>query len=190
MKGEAKVMLKDNKGQTPLHLAVQKAEFLKPEGEARNPFRQVIERLMNNTLDIDEPDYDGNTPLHYAKGLTWITEIKENRQLYTGATTSAKTERLKKPDTPREGTPQRKACQKFPGVLAEFYLKSEKKATKEKLNVEKPSIFDMIYKEQDGPKRILDRSRPKLKDEIFQCRWLHLPANNVSYNFATQANPF
>jgi hypothetical protein len=182
-KGDAKVLRKDNAGQTPLHAVIRRAVELKPtDEEGQKPFKDVIIRLMESSPDINQADNDNKVAWDYAKKITWIEELRNNRDMFSGPSTSDEAEPVEPLNVPAKDTPQRKACQNILGVLTEFYLITKGQRTQEKLNYERPNIFDMIYEE--GPTKILDRSRPRLTMEILQCRWMHLPANNVSYNFA------
>ena len=173
--GEADVQHRDSKGQTPLHVAVQKAAELNPvKLEAQKPFRHTIERLMERAIDIFLTDKKSKTPWYYAKGLEWI----ETLRMHLGPTTSVGADALEPLSMPDEA--QAIACENIQADLVEFYTITKNQKTQERQNAERSYVVDMIYKL--GPQLILKLARRKLKDkEIRQCRWLHLPANNVCY---------
>lgn len=82
---------------------------------------------------------------------------------------------------PREGTLQYKACSGAKGLIAEFYDSGIDGASSD---YEVPSILDLIYHKDAGPARIVSRwaeikiNRRGILD--VHCRWIHVPANNVS----------
>jgi len=175
--GEAKVQHQDSRGQTPLHVAIQKAADLKPDGrDAQKPFTEMIERLMEAAEDIFLTDKKLKNPWYYAKGLPWIETLKDNRDMHLGPTTSLGAHDLEELKRPKAA--QATACEEIRADLIEFYTITEDQKTQERQNAERSYVIDMIY--NIGPRKILKLARPKLKDkEIRQCRWLHLPANNV-----------
>ena len=177
-RGEANVLHQDILGQTPLHLAIQQAAESNPtEREDQKPFKNVIERLMENSEDIEQEDHAGNTPWAYANNLTWITALKLGRNMFSGPSTSDGVHSLGPLVMPENE--QLKVCDTLQGDLVEFYTITKEQKTQEKRNYEKSYVVDMIYSQ--GPRMILERSRPRLTEglEVLQCRWLHVPANNV-----------
>jgi hypothetical protein len=181
-KGKAKVGHKDTEGQTPLHAVMRKAAEEDPiEEEAQKLFKDIIIRLMGYSEVIFQVDKARKTAWSYGEKLPWIKKLRNTRGMYLGPSTSDEAQLLEPLKVPQKDTPQRKACQNFLGDLVEFYTVTKEQKTEEKHNFEKPDVLDMIY--NLGPKKILDRTRPKLTDEVFHCRWLHFPANNVGSKF-------
>jgi hypothetical protein len=183
MRGNANVLHKDIEGQTPLHSVIRKAAEVNPtDEEARKPFKEIIIRLMEFSEDIFVVDKELRTAWWYGKGLPWIEGLKDNRDMFLGPSASATVQLLEPLTVPLKDTPQIKACESIRGDLVEFYTVTGNNRILEKRNSERSYICDMIY--NLGPKKILDLSRPKIKDEVFQCRWLHVPANVVGFTFA------
>jgi hypothetical protein len=178
--GEANVGHRDLKGQTPLHVAIQKAAELNPTGkEAQKPFIVIIERLIEKAQDIFLTDKRMRNPWYYANELKWIKELKDKRDMHLGPTTSTELHSLETVTRPIQEA-QLKACENIRADLVEFYTVTKEQKTEERQNAERSYVIDMIY--NTCPREILELARPRLKDkEIRQCRWLHLPANNVSY---------
>jgi hypothetical protein len=164
--GEANVVHQDNIGQIPLHTVIRRAAEVNPfERDFQKPFKDIIERLVENSGDIFQTDNESKTPWAYARGLASLEPI-----------------------TP-PGTLQLKACEEVRGDLVEFYTVTKAGKIQEKRNSERSYVVDMIY--NLGPKTILERSRPRLKDmEVRQCRWLHLPGNNVCHISTAQVDVF
>jgi hypothetical protein len=178
--GEANVGHRDLKGQTPLHVAIQKAAESNPtKKDAQKPFRVIIERLIEKAQDIFLTDKRMRNPWYYANELKWIKELKDNRDMHLGPTTSTGLHSLETVTRPINEA-QLKACENIRADLVEFYTVTKEQKTEERQNAERSYVIDMIY--NTCPREILELARPRLKDkEIRQCRWLHLPANNVSY---------
>ena len=133
---------------------------------------------MEKAIDIFLTDQKTKTPWYYAKGLKWIETLKDNRDMHLGPTTSIGAHDLEPLNPPKEA--QATACENIRADLVEFYTITEGQKTQERQNPERSYVVDMIY--NLSPRIILKLARPKLKDnEIRQCRWLHLPANNVCH---------
>jgi ankyrin repeat protein len=186
--GEANVVHQDNIGQIPLHTVIRRAAEVNPfERDFQKPFKDIIERLVENSGDIFQTDNESKTPWAYARGLAWIERLKDNRDMTSGPLISIPGQSLE-PITP-PGTLQLKACEEVRGDLVEFYTVTKAGKIQEKRNSERSYVVDMIY--NLGPKTILERSRPRLKDmEVRQCRWLHLPGNNVCHISTAQVDVF
>jgi len=188
-KGTANVLHKDVEGQTPLHAVIRKAARVKPTGDDQQKFKNVIILLMYYSEDISQVDDERKTAWAYGEDLPWIEEIKNNRDLFLGPSTSDEIESLELLKVPDKGTPQYKACEALRGDLVEFYTTTKDQKTVEMRNPEKPAVLEMIYTQ--GPKKILDRSRPTPKEgEALTCRWMHVPANNVGSNFTPSLDFF
>lgn len=186
-KGQANVLHQDSVGQTPLHVAIQKAAELNPtKKDSQKPFEDVIIRLMQNSEDIFQADNEGKTAWAHANDLAWIEDLKDNRDMFSGPSILDGPQSLEPLAKP--GSPQLKACENIRGDLVEFYLVNREQKTEEKRNHERSYMVDMIY--NLGPQTILERSRPKIIDQALQCRWLHVPANNVGYTSAPSTDIF
>ncbi|PVH71692.1 hypothetical protein DL98DRAFT_93567 [Cadophora sp. DSE1049] len=182
--GEAEVLQRDNLGQTPLHACILRAVATNPtDVDGQKPYKDIIKRLMGRSPDVNQTDNNKKTAWDYAPDLTWIQDLRINRDPFSGRSTSNETETVKSVRPLKKDSLKRKACQDTLGLLTEFYLLTDKHTTDEKFNYEQPSIFDMIYDEkEEGAIKILHRSRPKsLTNEIRRCRWMHLPANNEQW---------
>ena len=179
-RGQANVLHRDASSQTPLHLAIKRVVDLNPiRKEDQKPFEDVIVRLMENSEDISVADNARRTAWAYADDLTWIQNLKDNRDMFSGPSISDRRHHGPQSLEPlaRPGSPQLNACEDIRGDLVEFYLVSKGQKIEEKRNHEKSYVVDMIY--NLGPQTILERSRPRIVDQALQCRWLHVLANVV-----------
>lgn len=177
--GDAPVTAQDNDGRTPLHVAIQAIkDNISPETQGN--FKQVIRQLTKNRLRVNEVDNEGNTAWKYAEGknCTWIMELKDKRGLIEGSSIHKK--ELESMRELSAGS-QYDASNKLEVILVEFFSDQDGGKTSEWLHPDEATVYELIYKERRGLQNILSRSRPSdVAGKRFQCRWIHLPANNAS----------
>lgn len=181
-RGGARVIGRDSRGQTPLHKIVIRAVEANPGDEgARAPFRDVIQRILRQTLKVDELDDAKRSAWDYASSpdASWIKEMKAHRDMIQGPSITAISSPLDVLRPPNRG-PQHDAVVAFEAVVAEFFLEKQEKERHEFINYETPTVWDLIYAQHKGPDRILALSRPGGFKGRSRCQWIHLPANNVS----------
>lgn len=189
----------DDMGQIPLHHALYTAWMSEPSWEERPEFANAIRYLMRNMqrTDFDIKDKNQKSPWDLLKCKTavpnclcdsnecaadWIRELRDTLEPIGGPACEDKVEGQTELTPPEPGTVQHRACVTTDGTVGEFYHAPNEKTRQlqECINLKTPSIFKMMYDPQQGCARILSRSRRKEASQEFKCRWIHIPANNVS----------
>jgi hypothetical protein len=172
----------DQYGLTPLHMAVSKTVSENPENDDRAPFRMMIEKIFysldKNKHESDPMDKQGDTPWVYPRKdkHEWILELKDAPRMFNGArATQAETlNEIVKPINHIEAD----ACMKLDATLAQFYIATD--GSTDYLDIQRPWVHGAIYDKCYGVDRLFDRNRRLDEDKRATCRWIHLPANNVS----------
>jgi hypothetical protein len=193
------IMQRDEFGRVPLHLAIAAAWKAKPpQGLDRSDFSNVIGYLMRNMprTDLDIRDNDGQSPWDQlcepgecTCGLDectgdWIRGIRDTLEPISGPALDEDLKRPTKPVPPERDSTQYHASVAASGTVAEFYhvveLGGMQPVPRERINLKTPNVYDMIYHPNRGCAKILEYSRMKEDLQGFRCRWIHIPANNVS----------
>ncbi|KAK4194327.1 hypothetical protein QBC40DRAFT_188432 [Triangularia verruculosa] len=190
----------DDGGEIPLHHAVFQAWYNEPEeGKERSEYSGVIRYLMRNMQreDLDMRDNEERTPWDgicedntefYCTcngpecAATWIRELRENLEPITGPAITQDHDLPTEPTPPAPDSSQYIASFRSEGTVSEFYHTTNKKTKRveEQINLKTTSVYEMVYDANKRCARILESSRRKGKDKDFRCRWILLPANNVS----------
>jgi hypothetical protein len=185
--GKASVTKRDNKGRSPLNIAVQEAAHRtwnpgdQPELDLQKAYAEIINLLMKKGARVDDKDNDGKTPWSYAEGEgnQWIGRLKEKYLVIGNSRTTSKSMETVRPPQPG---PQQEACDAFDMILAEIFLNKKRGRLPEVFNFSLASVYDTIYGDTSGVHRILAVSRPKtLTEDRLRCRWIHLPSNNEQW---------
>lgn len=172
----------DNDGRTPLHLVVMEASSKNPAENEQTAFRRTIEELLTamSTLKTftDPKDRNGNTPWDYLDPKNdnhkWIARLKNQYRLVAMPTSDRKPRQLAPPDDDMK----LKACRKSKATLAQFYLKQD--GNTDYVDRRECSVFEVIYDKRYGPNNSFNRKLRRDPDRKPTCKWIHLPANNVS----------
>jgi hypothetical protein len=171
---------RDEDGSTPLHELVKAIARIDPQEKDRALFRLMIDELLS-ALDKfkredDVTDRDGKSPWDYAKGdkYQWIRDLREKESGGARAAASQTVEQLVTPIDETEAA----ACRKSDTILAQFYIAND--GREDSLKPLRPDVYTVIYDQQYGIEKLFDRSRSLGQDKRATCRWIHLPANNVS----------
>jgi hypothetical protein len=176
------VAKKDKYGFTPLHMAISKTISENPENDRRAPFRMMIEKLVSaldeNKHESDIKADDRKTPWDYIRKdkHEWILELKDAPRMFNGA-------RATQVETLDEivkdiGDIEADACMKLDATLAQFYIAND--GSTDYLDIQRPWVHGAIYDKRYGVEKLFDRNLRLDEDKRATCRWIHLPANNVS----------
>jgi hypothetical protein len=186
------LFLKDNTGSTPLHLLIQTAIKANADGEI-NHLKKMIHNLLSwwaefmeehdtdTLLDFSQrspwdylPTKDGNCdPFH-----CWIREEKE--AAYPMGSAEAESGGIIKHKL-RLSKVEAEVCRKTKASLIQFYVE-EQSGKQDFWARYRPDVFRVIYDPEDGIDKLFDRKLAKGYQRKLSatCRWIHLPANNVS----------
>jgi len=181
---------KDTDGQTPLHCAIRM--FCDNEDEMADEAVQtrlitIIEQLLSfmtkseiynsrdnkgvSPYDVIHTEHDGTSEV-YGR----IQDLLHSHRLNMGNADSVKKDPWADWGPPYGKATAEKACEQTKAIVAEFYTKWPYTA-----DYEVPSVLKLIYDKEWGPTKILSRleDRHPSKQDVC-CRWIHIPANNVS----------
>jgi len=181
------VKKQDGEGQTPLHVAVQRAKQWKTERDTsdfKDIMSDIILLLVKHMLTVDTMDKKNKTAWDYAVGedFEWIRDLMNKRGEMEGSSRKTNVV-LKRPDPPKEEL-RSVASHQLWSLLVEFFLKKEESQTSDCMNMTEPSVYGLIYDRKRGLEVCLSRSRePSQEIEARTCRWIHIPANNASSIF-------
>jgi hypothetical protein len=185
----ALVNVKANDKQTPLHRAVKWAAKVKASDTAtREKFSHMIEKLIENSLRIDAMDDENKTAWEYAESddKRWdqtLKNLKNKSRLIPGPSKAGSVTSV------LVGKPkgdQAKALLALKALLVEVFLGGENDDFSDFLIPAEPRMFDLVYDDQGGLQKILAEWRPEsVSDRQPECRWVHLPANNVSRPYSS-----
>jgi len=187
----ANPLARDTDGQTPLHCAIRR--FCANEDEIADETVQtrlitIIEQLLNFTTKSElynSRDSRGMSPydvIHTERDGTsgiygQIQDLLHSHRLKMGKTDSEAKKTPWADWSPPYGTATaEKACEQTKAIVAEFYTTWPYTA-----DYEVPSVLKLIYDKEWGPTKILSRLGERhLGEQDVCCRWIHIPANNVS----------
>jgi hypothetical protein len=185
---------RDKAGRTPLHIVASNAAMENAAEHEQVTRREIIEQLLTALSALEEStdpeDGNGNTPWHCLDiendNHEWIAELRtEYRSFISMKTIDRKPRQLALPNQDLK----LRACKKSKAILAQFYLNEGSKF--DFVDPQECSVFKVIYDEAYGPEALFSRELRKRPDGKRTCRWIHLPANNVSLwsPFLTCSNP-
>jgi hypothetical protein len=159
---EADASLCDIDGRTPLHLAIIHCADR----------HDIITTLVQGGADPNLKDKDGRSPRDLARSHDVDTALLNH--LVEGPSEDAFLKGVRDP-MPPQLTFAADACREFHATLADFFLIDQK----EKFFYEQPTVHELLY--ETGPEDIMGAVRNPPVEEAPGCRWIHLPANNVSW---------
>jgi len=189
-KSRASVAIKDIDRRYPLLIAVKRA-IEQRYGDSRSIFVEIIKLLVEagrrEGLRVDERDTSGKSPWIYANSRNneWIKVLLKEPEVIE----------VKSPETTasREIVPllkrrlsslQATACDAFDATLTEVYLLEKLGSQIQRLKRDSSTIRSAIYGKNRSILDIPNTSSPDAPasyEKSKVCRWLHLPANNVSH---------
>lgn len=173
----------DKDGHILLHIAVMKASRT---GQQKSTWEAIIQKLFSTltprqTAGANPKDHRGFTPWDYAERAMgqhrmWLKKLKIH-DLRTGAT-AAQHERLEALVAPPQDSDQYVACHKAEATLVQLYIQDSTGDKTEKFEMQHPDVYKVLYNPQHQAHIIFDRNR--IRSLTSTCRWIHLPATNVS----------
>lgn len=173
----------DKDGRIPLHIAVMKASRT---GQQKSTWEAITQKLVSTltprqTAGANPKDHRGFTPWDSAERVLgqhrmWLKKLKIH-DLRTGAT-AAQHERLEALVAPPQDSDQYVACRKAETTLVQFYIQDSTGDKTEKFEMQHPDVHKVLYNPQHQAHIIFDRNR--IRSLTSTCRWIHLPATNVS----------
>jgi len=193
----AETQVRNPDAQTPLHCAIEMFcdEDKCPEGDPmQGRLKAVIEQLLSYTKKSElynSRDSYGHTPQDLVDECYCDPEpevlcrhdviqdlLDSHRPTVRGGWEEQNEKPWKGWSQPRHGTPQYKACDRLKASVAGFYPETPDGPLGD---YEMPSVYDLIYKPDGGPAKILSKVADRLPPNTEEpcCRWIHLPANNV-----------
>jgi ankyrin repeat protein len=167
----ADINLVNEEGNTPLHIAVENAQYA------------PTEFLLRRGADITIKDKNGKTPLDLAKSPRHerIRELFQKRPPIDGPF-------IDEVGMPADLLPKqpllsigRTVCREIRATVVDFFL-----GHREYHFIERPSVFDLLYGK--GPEVLMQGvtdSMKEIEEATRVFRWLHLPANNVRIVLST-----
>lgn len=175
--GTAKTLIRDNLLKTPLHYAVEKAAkvgLTESEFPERDKWRAIMQQLRSDFAVLKLKDQEYRTPSSYADGILWIKDA-----LAIPGSWELKTVADQDPwKVPEEGGIQWFACRFVNTQLITIFVHSKQGNRFNTLQPETPSVYELIYQKDCTAKTF------SLAPSVdFTCRWVHVPANNVSKLF-------
>lgn len=191
------ILKADDKGRIPLHYALLTAWLSEPPLTERTEFANSIRYLMTNMqrTDLDIVDSDQKSPWDLLRCNTagldclcesevcaanWIRELRDTLEAIGGPAID-KGEAQTKVIPPMPGTRQHRACVATYATVGDFYHARNKEGEmQECLDLTPESIYKMMYDPQQECASILSPFKPQEASQEFKCRWIHIPANNVS----------
>ncbi len=200
--GDADSQMRDAYGQTPLHVAIRRfcsyAEDGQGDSKTEEDLLSVVQQLLNFTKKselFNSRDHSGMSVrdiLHERENCICrhapvckhddIRELLDRHQPIVRRRHGDQNEEPWKGwSPPAGGTLQRRACERSKAIIAEF----SDGAGGPQGEYDVPSVHDLIYQKELGPVRILSRLgeshlMPMAGNTEVTCRWIHVPANNVS----------
>jgi len=172
--GRAKTSIKDSDGKTPLHYAVQKAAKAGLSGSEFTELDKwvgIMQQLRSDVSVLRSRDRDNRTPSDYADQQSWI----KNALAIPGSWELKPVADEDPWKAPEEGQIQWFACRFVNTQVITIFVHTKQGSRFNTLQQESPSVFELIYHEECTAKSF--RLAPSAD---FTCRWVHVPANNVS----------
>ena len=175
----ANVTLQDGVGATALHIVVKHSADDIDKTKELEADAEIVEKLMAKGADPKAIDDEGLTVNHMAEKISATKKIQDllaDPPLVEGLSESPPL-KWEEPEPP-QSQDQLNACLAFKATLVECFYDENKR--KDQFVFEKTtSIFELLY--GSGPEKIFDRARPPSQRKLQpRCRWIHVPANNVS----------
>lgn len=171
---EANVVLQNSKGRDALSFAL---------GNERNKVGIVNLLLKKGAKFKDEGK---NALSNLPRASQELKDLLEHPPFIEGPQDDSDEEVWQTPIAP-ESAPARDACHSSRAVVAEFFEIGKQ----EKFVLETPTIDELLY--TIGPEKILQEARSRAMSKDFKdkdamnrepnCRWYHIPANNVSADY-------
>lgn len=186
------LLLKDNDGSTPLHLLIQTAINTRQDEEI-SALKMTIHNLLSLWAEA-MPEHDTDTLLDLARrspwdyvptrdgdcdpSHCWIRELKE--AAYPVGSAKASSSEIIDREV-KLSNAEKEACRKTKASLIQFYV--EEQGGKQDFWARyRPDVFRVLYDPDDGIDKLFDRKLGAEHETRMSatCRWIHLPANNVS----------
>jgi hypothetical protein len=178
------VVEQDKLGATPLHWVVYGILRCQPWqlAERKATYKMIIEKLLSTQYDDNIKDRFKKSAWYYISAamdtfgsdFQWVYDLRESRNLLNGAR-AAQPEVIKDADiTPA----QAEACRTVSATLAQFYISNDD--TSDYLEFQRPDVEALVYQLNYGIDKLFERNLRHDDDKRATCRWVHLPANNVS----------
>ncbi|EXJ78862.1 hypothetical protein A1O1_09264 [Capronia coronata CBS 617.96] len=166
---DIRVDAKDAAGQTALHYAVK--TLSRPQG--------AIAMLVDNGADATIKDNNGSTVLDIAREKNIQQSLKTFRAITGPSSDPGLILRLPDPNSLNEL--KQLAAEDCLMAVAEFFKVQEAGVDVEKFIIQRPSVFQALYRMY--PDEILDVARRKtdMKRETRVCRWFHIPSNHTEW---------
>jgi len=204
----ANPQIQDPDGQTPLHYAIRMfcEDDENDETSSREAARRHLTNIIRQLLDYtskselyNSRDRSGKAPqdiLHYDRERCGcfpnpcskheaIRELLNSHQpIVNRRMGEHKEEPWKGWSPPPKKGPKHKACVRSKAIVAEFYKRVGDEAGKRQLLADYyvSSVLELIYQIELGPVKILSKLTERhvhSRGDVC-CRWIHVPANNVS----------
>lgn len=156
----------------------------------------IIEQLLNRTTKSElynSRDSTGMSPYDVMRvegdgtsgSYDRIQDLLHSHRLIVG---NADSEVKKTPwadwSPPYGKVTAEKACEQSKAIVAEFYVDptdGNARIWPYTADYEVPSVLKLIYDRGWGPQKVLSRLEERhLGEQDVFCRWIHIPANNVS----------
>lgn len=191
----ANLQVQDRYGQTPLHCAIKLFFEDYPDDTIRGDHKvfMIIQRLL---------DYTKRSELYNNKDICGMTvhdtldrhsqdscldrhdAIRELIGSHQPSISRRPTQRKQVPwkgwsPPVREGQ-KRNACNMSKAIVAEFYKGAASRGIQLPENYRHTTIFELIYDKDLGPSKAFRNLNEWQADVKVCCRWIHVPANNVS----------
>lgn len=180
------VIEQDTIGATPLHWAldrIMKYDSIEIE-PYKGTYKMIVEKLLSAEYDDDIKDHAGKSAWYYISAAAersgtdfqWVHDLRENKFLFNGAR-AAQPEIIEDAND-RVTAAQRETCRTLNATLAQFYISNDD--TSDYLEFQRPNIEALVYHRDYGVNKLFERNLRHDDDKRATCRWVHLPANNVS----------
>lgn len=182
---------RDTNSATPLHILFNEIVAVDSQlGTKMDGFRMVIQKILGLPgMDNRENllDGQGKTPWECIPDdgpepdwpYDWLWELRKHRELPKGAragrfrTTEDLIEELA-----GWGGYEMHACESARVDLIQFYIAQDEH--QDYLDPQRPTVYTALYNPAYGTEQLFQRSLLLDEDKRPTCRWIHLPANNVS----------
>ncbi|KAL2429321.1 hypothetical protein ABEF95_001565 [Exophiala dermatitidis] len=164
-----RVDAKDAQGQTALHYAVA---YLRRPNEA-------IAMLVDNGADATTKDNNGSTVLDLARKKNIQQSLMTFRAVTGPSNDPGVVLQLPNPDDLDEL--KQLAAEDSLMAVAEFFKVKEGEVETEKFIIQRPSVFQVLYRKYPHEIFEVARRKTEMKRDTRVCRWLHIPANHTGW---------
>ncbi len=174
----------DSQGATPLRVAVEQAvaDPSRNEAAVQSEWSEIIRRLRTNqklSSQFAKDDLGKRIWKFDSLGSDdWVYKILNKRPLIRGATDSSMARRLEPIDIPQ--SIRQRACEEHEPILLEIFNTEKGSRTGELLNDRPANLYQLVYDKRSSLEEFLQSSRPPKQNARKICKWVHIPANNVS----------